>query len=501
VPDAAAGLQRVKTGGGGTDAADGTVKSGGQIAKLEVGNPTTTGFTYLYVPDSSRASAAVVRYKINSGGSLAGNVVYNVPNVSNVGGGLPGGGRAVAAAVDPRTGDLYVGYLKSGDIVKVNAADAGAVNPNNPFSPVTSVVGSTTDGRGVNGLAFFDNGAVTGPVLYLAELGGFGLSAIIDPSGTTRAACTAGSVCNAATVPNVSFFPGGIATDDIYVYVADSPFTTSASVLQYNPALADGTPGRVTTLSTLINPTYSATLPCQAAKTYTQYFGALGLSLDAAGNLYVGDDPTASFVVPASCPTALPTTLGHIWKIAAPASSPSLISMNPASGPDTGNTTVTFVGPLLGANGNKATVTFGSANAASVTIAPGGKTNQIAAVTPKLLGGGIVPVTVTVTTSTGTVFTFNAGDFTFTAGATGTTPPTVTAISPGLGLPAGGTLVTITGTGFTNVNRVIFGVAGNATRVTCSSSTTCVATSPASVAGNIVDIHGHQCRYQRHRFG
>src|SRR5215475_7063889 len=43
-PDGVNGLQRIRTGGGGTDAADGTVKSGGQIAKLEVGTPGTAGF-------------------------------------------------------------------------------------------------------------------------------------------------------------------------------------------------------------------------------------------------------------------------------------------------------------------------------------------------------------------------------------------------------------------------------------------------------------------------
>lgn len=68
------------------------------------------------------------------------------------------------------------------------------------------------------------------------------------------------------------------------------------------------------------------------------------------------------------------------------------------------------------------------------------------------------------------------------------TPPTVTGITPASGPPAGGTAVTITGTGFnTNAGStaIDFGALA-ATKVSCSSSTTCSATSPAGL--DTVDV-------------
>jgi hypothetical protein len=62
-----------------------------------------------------------------------------------------------------------------------------------------------------------------------------------------------------------------------------------------------------------------------------------------------------------------------------------------------------------------------------------------------------------------------------------TPPPTVTGVSPATGAPAGGDTVTITGTNFATAagkTTVKFG-ANAATGVTCSATTTCMATSPA----------------------
>ncbi|WP_196502726.1 IPT/TIG domain-containing protein [Aestuariivirga litoralis] len=76
--------------------------------------------------------------------------------------------------------------------------------------------------------------------------------------------------------------------------------------------------------------------------------------------------------------------------------------------------------------------------------------------------------------------------FNVTADPTAPTAPTVTAISPATGLPSGGTVVTVTGTGFTATSTVKFG-ALDATAVVFNSATSLTATSPAGVAG-MVDI-------------
>ena len=65
--------------------------------------------------------------------------------------------------------------------------------------------------------------------------------------------------------------------------------------------------------------------------------------------------------------------------------------------------------------------------------------------------------------------------------------PTVTSLSPSSGPAAGGTAVTITGTGFTGASAVDFGTAA-ATNVTVNSSTQITATSPPGTAGTAVDV-------------
>ncbi|MFI7180513.1 IPT/TIG domain-containing protein [Streptomyces spororaveus] len=56
--------------------------------------------------------------------------------------------------------------------------------------------------------------------------------------------------------------------------------------------------------------------------------------------------------------------------------------------------------------------------------------------------------------------------------------PVVTGISPTSGTAAGGTQVTITGTSLAGTTSIAFGPGRNATNVSCTSSTTCTATTP-----------------------
>ena len=200
----------------------------------------------MYVADDSSKSINVVRFLFTPGaagqaGSVSSPLAMQVPNPTFVGGGS-GGGRAVALALAPNGADLYVGYLKSGDVMKITGAETTAST-----TPPVAKVGTTSDGKGVNSFLMFGND------LYLAELGGFGLSKIADPSGVTRAACTSTAICKAVTVsPVPSFFPGGMATDGTSIYIGDAGVTgANNSVLRYNPAT-----GAVDQYSLNINPTY-----------------------------------------------------------------------------------------------------------------------------------------------------------------------------------------------------------------------------------------------------
>ena len=92
-------------------------------------------------------------------------------------------------------------------------------------------------------------------------------------------------------------------------------------------------------------------------------------------------------------------------------------------------------------------VDFGATPATSVHVV---SATQITATSPAETAG---TVDVTVTTAGGTSATSSADQFTYVAA------PTVTGVSPAAGPLAGGTAVTITGTGFTGATAVDFGTA------------------------------------------
>src|SRR5262249_9447190 len=127
---------------------------------------------------------------------------------------------------------------------------------------------------------------------------------------------------------------------------------------------------------------------------------------------------------------------------AAPA--PAVSGVSPSSGGTVGGTAVTITGAnFTGASG----VSFGTAAAASFTVL---SDTALTATSPAAAAGA---VDVTVTTPSGTSATSPADRFTYNA----TPAPAVTGVSPGSGTTAGGTLVTVTGTGFTDATDVLFG--------------------------------------------
>ena len=115
---------------------------------------------------------------------------------------------------------------------------------------------------------------------------------------------------------------------------------------------------------------------------------------------------------------------------------------------------------------------FGTTAATNVTVV---SNTEITADSPA--GTGVVDVTVT--TPGGKSATSSADHFTYIAA------PAVTGLSPSSGPAAGGTLVTITGTGFTGATAVDFGTTA-ATNFTVVSSTEITADSPAGTG--VVDV-------------
>ncbi|KJY42180.1 hypothetical protein VR41_08935 [Streptomyces sp. NRRL B-1568] len=141
---------------------------------------------------------------------------------------------------------------------------------------------------------------------------------------------------------------------------------------------------------------------------------------------------------------------------------PMVSSVSPISGTTAGGTNVTVTGTgFTGAT----TVRFGDTPATSFTV---NSDTQITATTP--LGSGTVQVTVT--TPSGTSNEFVTYTYVTTSG------PALTSVVPSSGPTAGGTTVTLTGTGFTGATAVRFG-ATPATSFTVNSDTQITATAPA----------------------
>jgi hypothetical protein len=439
---------------------NGTAKNGGQLV---VGPSPTAGTQYLYIADDSSKSVNVVRFLFTPGaagqaGSVGSPLTMQVQNATSVGGGA-GGGRPVALALAPNGSDLYVGYLKSGDVMKVT----GAKTATNATPPV-SKVGSTSDGRGVNSFVLLGND------LYLSEIGGFGLSKINDPSGVARTACAAASPCTAVTVsPSPAAFPGGLATDGTYLYIGDAGITgINNSVLRYRPST-----GAVDSYSTTVTPSYAS-----GTSTISSYVGPTAVGFNpATGDVLVGDDPQFNAGVPV-------LQQGHFWKITHPAVVvvPAVTAIAPASGSTVGGDVVTITGTNLATvdgAGNVVTlptVNFGANAGTGVACA---SATTCTATSP----AGIGNVDVTVTLNSQTSPATGADQFTYTVANPNSV--TIASVSPNNGAIVGGTTVTITGTNFVvGATSISFGATA-ATNVNCLNSTTCTVTAPTATAGSV----------------
>ena len=150
---------------------------------------------------------------------------------------------------------------------------------------------------------------------------------------------------------------------------------------------------------------------------------------------------------------------------------PAVTLVTPSSGPSAGGTAVTIYGAkFTGVTG----VLFGTTPPASFTFVNDG---QITTTSPAHAAGF---VNVRVTTTLGTSPVVAADQFTYVD------PPAVTALLPITGTTAGGTSVTVSGTGFSGATAVTFG-GTPAAGFAVNSSTQITATSPAH-AGGMVDV-------------
>jgi alpha-tubulin suppressor-like RCC1 family protein len=182
-----------------------------------------------------------------------------------------------------------------------------------------------------------------------------------------------------------------------------------------------------------------------------------------------------------SAPSDVPVAVGNLAEVKGVAAGgfhdlaygepiPAVSGVSPAVGSAAGGTHVTITGSNFEA---VTSVRFGANPATSFTV---NSPSSITAVAP---AGVLGTVDVTVTTPAGANSALAPDHFSYLA------PPTVTKLSAKGGTGAGGSSVTITGSGFTGATSVRFG-ATSAIHFTVNSATSITATSPAG--SGLVDI-------------
>ncbi len=195
------------------------------------------------------------------------------------------GNQPTAAALGP-DGNLYVGFLKSGNVKKI-------VNPGTGTTQVVQSVGNTPQGHPARAFAFVGND------LYIASV-----DALSVIPNATSASCTGG--CNATVISDgfTSAAHTGVTSDGVNaVYFAvggSSQVQGSSQIWRYTPSNATFT--FVSRGGVDKNGANASDFSFVAGKTNL-------LTLDAAGNLWVGDDTS----------NAGATGAGRLWTISAAA--------------------------------------------------------------------------------------------------------------------------------------------------------------------------------------
>ncbi len=403
-------------------------------------SPIVTADQFTYAPTVSSLTPAI--------GPAAGGTLVTITGTGFTG----------ATAVDfGTTAATSYTVVDSTSITAESPAGAGAVDVTvttaagtSPTSPADVFTYAPT----VSGLVPSSGPAAGGTMVTITGTGFTGTTAV--DFGTTPA--TTFTVVSSTSIMAAS--PPGTGTVDVTVTTgAGASPTLPADQFEYIAAPV------VTSLSPLAGPLAGGTL---VTITGTGFTGATSVHFgtNLATNLTFVSDTSIKVDSPAGTGTVnvTVTTPGGTSAISMADQftyGPTVTGINPAAGPLGGGTLVTITG--TGFTGATA-VNFGAFAATIMTVSAG----SITAYSP----AGTGTVDVTVTTPLGTSVTSPVDQFTYVAA------PTVSGISPTMGPLAGGTFVTITGTGFTLATMVDFGP-NAATNLTVVNDMTLTVDSPA----------------------
>jgi len=216
-----------------------------------------------------------------------------------------------------------------------------------------------------------------------------------------------------------------------------------------------------------------------------------GLNLSEATSVHFGSSAASAFTVnsPTSISATSPPGAGTVdITVTTPSDTsgmsaadrftyippPTVAKVKPNKGPAAGGTSSTITGTgFTGAT----SVSYGTLPASSFTV---NSPTSITAVAPAATAG---PSDITVTTASGTSAVSLYDVFKYAA-------PTITGLSPNAGPVAGGTSVTVSGSGFApgaGATSFLFGKATGGS-VLCSSSTSCTFVTPPATKAGVVEV-------------
>jgi uncharacterized protein YhjY with autotransporter beta-barrel domain len=391
---------------------------------------TTAGGTGITITGSGFTAATAVTIGGNAATSV---VVVSDTQITAVTPSRVAGAVAVAVTTAGGTGSLSSAFTYIAPVPAISG-----VSPNS---------GTTAGGTAITitGSGFIGTTSLT--------LGGTAASGVVVVSDTQITAVTPIHVAGAVSV-NVTTAGGTASLGAAFDYVAPVPVVTGVSP---NSGLTAGGTNITITGSGFIG----------ATSVTVGGVSATGVTVVSNTQITAQTPSHAAGSVAVVVTTAGGTgTLSSAFTYVAPV--PLTTNVAPNSGTTAGGTAVSITGSGFTA---ATAVTFGGTAASSIVVV---SDTQITAVTPSGVAGA---VNVSVTTSGGTG-TLNSG-FSYVAPV-----PTVSGVAPGTGGTAGGTTVTISGSGFIGATAVTIGGTG-ATGVVVVSDTQITAVTPSHVAGTV----------------
>nr|WP_244422839.1 IPT/TIG domain-containing protein [Bradyrhizobium sp. ORS 278] len=393
-----------------------------------------SGGTSVTISGTGFTGASAVKFGAANATSFTVNSSASITATSPVG---------TAGAVD-------VTVTNSGKTSATSAADQFTYTPAPTVTAISPATGTAAGGTSVT---------ITGTNLAAASAVRFG--------STSAASYTVNSATQITATS-----PAGSGTVDVTVTTAGGTSATSAAdQFTYIPLVTAISPASgPTTGSTAVTITGNGFTGASAVK-----FGAANatsFTVNSATQITATSPSGAAGTIDVTVTTSgqtSPTSAADQFTYAA---APTVTSISPSSGPASGSTSVIITGTGFTA---ATAVSFGATAATSYTV---NSATQITAFAP----AGTGTVDVRVTGVGGTSATSAADQFSY-LGA-----PAITAISPATGPSAGGTSVTISGSGFagtTGLGAVKFG-AVNATSYTVNSASSITAIAPAGTGA--VDV-------------